>query len=199
MLWTVSFVVHARRVRDPRLPLRRRLSSLSCCVGAYHPFGFHGTLAFLELEAGAFRDDEDALLRALKVLEDLRARWQADAAAYAETRRAEKRAGRRVPDPCVHNPHLSRDERDLAAGATYQLRLWAGRPTREPADALETEVRRCIRAGLEHGFGAEQRALLRNCFGAVERRMARSAGRDEYRRWHSLLVVARLVQQATAG
>jgi hypothetical protein len=199
----VSFVVHARRVRDPHLPLRRRLSALSSCVVLYCPFGFHGTLAFLELEAGAFHGDENALLRALDVLEDLRARWQAEAAAYAEIRRAEKRAGRRVPDPRVLNPYLRLWQDDLATGAKYRLRLWADRaadrPTRVPADALETAVQRCVRACLECRFGAEEVAHLGNCLGAVERRLARSTSSDEYRRWRKLLDVARLVQQATAG
>ena len=194
----VSFVANARRVRDPHLLLHRRLSALSSCVVLYCPFGFQGTLAFLELEAGAFHGDEDALLRALEVLEDLRARWQVEAAAYAEVRRAEKRAGRRVPDPRVPNPHLRLRQNDLATGAKYRLRLWADRPARVPADALETAVQRCVRACLECGFGAEERAHLGNCLSAAEQRLARSTDSDEYRRWRKLLDVARLVQQATA-
>ncbi|MEU6149332.1 hypothetical protein ABZ816_04960 [Actinosynnema sp. NPDC047251] len=70
----MSFAAHARRVRDPGLPLRHRVSALRSCVVVHGPFGHHGTLAFLELEAGPFHRDERALLRAPAVLEDLRAR-----------------------------------------------------------------------------------------------------------------------------
>ncbi|MFI9812838.1 hypothetical protein [Saccharothrix variisporea] len=101
----MSFTSHAGKVRDPTLPHAHRVSALKSCVQLYHPLGFQETLEFLRTTAGRFERDENALLAALEVLEQSRAAWQAAVAEYAERRRAEKRAGSRVPrEPNPYRP-----------------------------------------------------------------------------------------------
>lgn len=114
--------MHARKVRDTSLPMSRRVSALRSCVQLFRPYGFSGTLAYLELEVGPFQCDE-ALVRALELLEARRERWKAGVAAFAEVRRAEKRAGRRTPSGPTP---FSRPE-DLAAGARWREILTATR------------------------------------------------------------------------
>lgn len=92
----MSFGTYARRVRDTDLPYATRYSSLRCAVSRYCPIGFHATLSFLST-AGNLKRDEEALLRALNVLETSRAAWLADIEAFAARRRAEKREHRRTP------------------------------------------------------------------------------------------------------
>ncbi|MFC6094067.1 hypothetical protein Q5530_21670 [Saccharothrix sp. BKS2] len=119
----MSFAVHARRVRDASLPMGRRVSALGSCVQLFRPYGYTGTLAYLELEVGPFQCDGEALVRALELLEARRARWKAEVAAFAEVRRVEKRAGRRTPSGPTP---FSRPE-DLAAGARWREILTATR------------------------------------------------------------------------
>lgn len=54
----MSFGNHARRVRDPALPFRWRVSALRSCVQLYRPLGFRATLGYLEAEAGRFQREE---------------------------------------------------------------------------------------------------------------------------------------------
>ncbi|GAA1304432.1 hypothetical protein [Saccharothrix xinjiangensis] len=119
----MSFAVHARKVRDASLPMRRRVSALKSCVQLFRPYGHFGTLAYLELEVGPFQCDDEALVRALELLEARRERWKAAVAAFAEVRRAEKRAGRRTPS----GPTPFSRREDLVAGARWQEILTATR------------------------------------------------------------------------
>ncbi|NUR92574.1 MAG: hypothetical protein HOY71_51595, partial [Nonomuraea sp.] len=89
----MSFGNFARQVRDPALPHRHRVAALRSCVQLYRPIGFEATLSFLRAEAGPFRTDEAALLRALAVLEGSRAAWQDAKRTYAAARREAKRRG----------------------------------------------------------------------------------------------------------
>lgn len=96
---TVSFSGHARRVRDASLPYGHRVSSLRSCVQHHQPLGWAATISFLEEVAGPFQlqHDGDALLRALDILDRSRLSRAGAQREYAERRRQEKRAGRRVP------------------------------------------------------------------------------------------------------
>jgi hypothetical protein len=95
----VSFSNHARRVRDRSLPYAWRVSALRSCVQHYRPIGFLASLSYLEATAGPFERDEEALLRALDALVRSRAARRVEEKRYADRRRTEKRAGRRVPRP----------------------------------------------------------------------------------------------------
>jgi hypothetical protein len=93
----VSFSNHARRVRNRSLPYGKRVSSLCSCVERYAPLGWHGTLRYLKEIVGDFERDEQALLRALEVLNASRLGRYAAQQAYAARRREEKKNGHRAP------------------------------------------------------------------------------------------------------
>ncbi|GAA2074177.1 hypothetical protein GCM10009801_27940 [Streptomyces albiaxialis] len=96
----MSFGTYARQVRDEGLPPHRRHGALRHAVERYGPLGFHATWAYVITEAlpsPDLRRDPAALVRALAVLEESRAVWLRDVAAYAAVRRAEKARGLRVP------------------------------------------------------------------------------------------------------
>ncbi|MEA5366854.1 hypothetical protein VA596_45490 [Amycolatopsis sp., V23-08] len=93
----MGFGERARRVRNGRLAHGRRVAALCSCVRLYHPIGYRATLSFLAELAGPYQRHEQALLRALAALEDSRAQWRIAEAAYAASRRKQKRLGRRVP------------------------------------------------------------------------------------------------------
>ncbi|MFD7263298.1 hypothetical protein [Streptomyces sp. NPDC059874] len=86
----MSFAVHARRVRDPGLPMHRRHSALGSAIVLYAPFGYRRTWQYLGM-TGDLRRDPDALVRALDALELSREAWLAELAAFADRRRTEKR------------------------------------------------------------------------------------------------------------
>lgn len=75
----MSFSAYARKVRDPALPFRRRVSALRSCVQLYRPIGFHATLSFLQELAGPYQREEEALHRALDALTASRALRRAEA------------------------------------------------------------------------------------------------------------------------
>jgi hypothetical protein len=85
----VSFGTYARRVRDRDLSYAMRYCALRCAVSRYCPIGFHATWSFLST-VGNLKRDEEALLRALDVLETSRAAWLAEVEAFGARRRAEK-------------------------------------------------------------------------------------------------------------
>ncbi|MFJ1767255.1 hypothetical protein ACIOD2_43465 [Amycolatopsis sp. NPDC088138] len=93
----MGFGERARRVRNGRLAHGQRVAALCSCVRLYHPIGYRATLSFLAELAGPYQRHEHALLRALAALEASRAEWRIAEAAYAESRRKQKRLGRRVP------------------------------------------------------------------------------------------------------
>ncbi|MGW3353737.1 hypothetical protein ACWDA3_61630 [Nonomuraea rubra] len=92
----MGFRTYARRVRDRDLPYGGRYRSLRCAVSRYGPIGFNATWSYLRT-AGDLNADEDALLRALDVLEISREVWLTEIEAFASRRLAEKRQHRRTP------------------------------------------------------------------------------------------------------
>jgi hypothetical protein len=92
----VSFGTYARRVRDRDLSYAMRYCALRCAVSRYCPIGFHATWSFLST-VGNLKRDEEALLRALDVLETSRRAWLAELDAFAARRRVEKQRHRRTP------------------------------------------------------------------------------------------------------
>lgn len=93
----MSYGTSARRVRDDSLPLGVRVASFKSCLERYHPIGYEASFGYLKLSAGPFDRDPAALLRALDLLTASRDLWLAAQAAYAESRSAAKRSGRRTP------------------------------------------------------------------------------------------------------
>ncbi|MGC5013000.1 hypothetical protein ACLQ2R_19735 [Streptosporangium sp. DT93] len=160
----MSFTNFARKVRDPALPHRHRVSALRSCVQLYRPLGFHATLSFLELRAGRFQNDETALLGALEVIEASRAARQDEITAYATMRREAKRQGRRNPHEGDPNPHTqSRWYRYGAPreAARHALSFWLRRRPTGPqplmTDPALAELRWCVSSCLE--FGGEPTAM----------------------------------------
>lgn len=92
----MSFGTHARRARDRDLPYRERYGALRCAVNRYCPIGFHATWSFLTT-VGNVKKDEEALARALDVLETSRDAWFAELDAFTARRRSEKQQHRRTP------------------------------------------------------------------------------------------------------
>ncbi|MCT9933445.1 GNAT family N-acetyltransferase [Planotetraspora sp. A-T 1434] len=89
----MGFETYARRVRNRDLPYGHRHGALRSAVHLYKPLGFTATWDYLAAKAGRVRADENALLRALDVLEISRAAWHAEKAAFAARRTAEKKQG----------------------------------------------------------------------------------------------------------
>lgn len=155
----MSFSAYARKVRDPTLPYRRRVSALRSCVQLYRPIGFHATLSFLEELAGPYERDEAALLRALDALAASRALRNAEAQRYAQARRAAKRLGHRSPRR--GDPHPA--ERfgywygAPRQAALHALRYWRRKPSapapvdRHPAGTRRTTATIRRRTGLLEG------------------------------------------------
>ncbi|MFJ8012411.1 hypothetical protein [Streptomyces sp. NPDC096339] len=97
-----SFATHRRRVHDTALPPYRRLSALRTCLTEFAPYGFYATYHHLCRSAGIPRDlgqDPASLVRAVEELHEARQLWLDSLAAWQVGRRAQKRAGRRRPDP----------------------------------------------------------------------------------------------------
>lgn len=127
----VSFSNHARRVRDSSVPYPHRVSALRSCVEQYQPLGWHATLSYLEAVAGPFHKDEDALLRALDILNRSRLSRSAAQQAYAQRRRREKNEGRRArrnddPDPAAQKRWFG----DGARAASLHALQYEGRSGR---------------------------------------------------------------------
>ncbi|WP_181874402.1 hypothetical protein [Marinitenerispora sediminis] len=200
----MSFRGYARRVRDPRLPHRRRVAALRSCVQLYRPIGFTVTLDYLEATAGRYRRDERALLRALEALEASRGLWQAEVRAYTEARREAKRRGRRRPAPDVPNPHVP----DRWYGAVRRAALHAvryhrtrrGVPPANSPDPVVRDVERCVDACLENAgrLTPEQRRLVAACRERLRERLRLTSrtARSEYFEVRALLTVLRHVEAA---
>ncbi|MEU4645454.1 hypothetical protein [Micromonospora sp. NPDC023814] len=202
----MSFSAYARRVRDPALPHRRRVSALRSCVQLYRPIGFHATLSFLEEQAGSFQRDEAALLRALDALVASRLARRAELRRYAAARSAAKRRGRRSPGPDEPNPHHLRGYWYGAPGsaALHALRFWQRerRPALLPSlDPIEVRVDSCVSACLAAGgpLTPAQRQLLATAVDALDERIRPEVWRDDpaaYFRARDLLQVTRFVEIA---
>lgn len=176
----VSFSNHARRVRDSSLPYGMRVSSLRSCVERYRPIGYFATLSYLEEVAGPFQRDEDALLRALEMLDTSRQLRYVAHLEYAARRRDEKRAGRRDP----RNGDLDPAKLDLwfgtpRAASLHKLRHWSrparNRPSeldelRELPDSRARELASLITACVESGgrLLPEQRRSLASVIATLD-------------------------------
>ncbi|MFE9747116.1 hypothetical protein ACFYOT_19620 [Saccharothrix saharensis] len=131
-----SFPAAARRVRNDALTPRDRLLALRECTLNFAPYGFRATWHHLVVNARIpqqLEDDLDSLHRAVEELEEARAVWRGRTADFAERRRREKAAGRRVP---------SRADRWLGGGVHLRCPDFE----RHPGDRLSTVVRRVIAA-----------------------------------------------------
>lgn len=131
-----SFRAQARRVRDRDLPVQRRLYALRECTLHFAPYGFRATWYHLVVFAGIPRrldDDPESLVRALTELEQARAVALPQALAYAQQRRQEKSAGRRVP--MSPPPWASRGWSRIA---------YYPDPTHHPTGPLAAVVRRVL-------------------------------------------------------
>ncbi|MFG6194020.1 hypothetical protein [Nonomuraea sp. JJY05] len=153
----MSFGTFARRVRDPALPYRWRVSAFRSCVQLHRPLGFEATLSFLESQAGRFQLDEAALLRALDIVESSRAALQVELRAYATRRREAKRRGRRSPRAGDSNPNLQARWYWYGApreAALHALRFWHRRrlPLLMPStDPVLLEIGSCVSECLDSG------------------------------------------------
>ncbi|MBB0230581.1 hypothetical protein FOE67_13915 [Streptomyces calidiresistens] len=173
----------------------------------YRPLGFHATLSFLEAEAGPYRTDEGALLRALDVLEAGRNAWHAELRLFDAERRLAKGRGARQPHPTERNPY--REARWWGAprkGALHCLSFLRDRHWLPPAagDPVAADLHRCVDACLESGgpLGVEERLLLERCIRALRERLNSTApdgkGTDRIRAM-DLLRAARHVELAAVA
>ncbi|MFI8501727.1 hypothetical protein ACIGFK_24990 [Streptomyces sp. NPDC085524] len=127
-----SFATHRRRVHDTALPPYRRLSALRTCLTEFAPYGFRATYHHLCRSAGIPRDlerDPGALVWAVEELHAARALWLTEQTGWESRRRAQKRAGVRVPDP-----------------PPPTVRLWCPDPEFHPAAPLPAVMPRLMSA-----------------------------------------------------
>lgn len=176
----MSFAVDARKVRDTDLPHGRRVAGLHACVQRYHPVGYRATLSFLEHQAGPYRTDEAALLRALDCLTDSRERWKAAVAEYASRRREAKSRGQRTPRPADPNPSHAPDQWYGASrqAARHALTFHHTHALLPPAtEDVAADVHTLIAATLAApGLTDDQRALLADLIAELRRRVRTSRG-----------------------
>lgn len=95
-----SFHTHRALVHDASLPPHRRHAALRTCLTRFAPYGLRATYHHLTVSARMPRlleADPEALVRAVDELHEARELWRARAEEYAARRRAQKRAGRRLP------------------------------------------------------------------------------------------------------
>ncbi|MBB5803331.1 hypothetical protein F4560_003099 [Saccharothrix ecbatanensis] len=150
-----SFPAAARRVRDDALTPRNRLLALRECALNFAPYGFRATWHHLVVNARIphrLEDDLDSLHRAVDELEEARAVWRGRAADFAERRRREKAAGRRVP---------SRADQWLGNGVHLRCPDFE----QHPSDRLIMVVRRVIAA---HESGVNPATACLACASALK-------------------------------
>ncbi|MGC5009389.1 hypothetical protein ACLQ2R_01355 [Streptosporangium sp. DT93] len=187
----MSFGNHARKVRDPALPYRWRVSAFRSCVQLYRPLGFEATLSFVESRAGRFQREEEALLRALDLVESSRAALHVELQAYARKRQEAKKQGRRSPRAEEVNPNLQARWYWYGAPREAALHaLWFWRRKRLPrlmpsTDPELLEIIECVTETLD--FGAVLTEAQRECLGAQVSRLE-----HRLRSWDLLLVVRHL-------
>jgi hypothetical protein len=205
----VSFGNYARRVRDPSLPYRWRVSALRSCVQLYRPIGFRASLSYLHAVAGPYERDEAALLRALDEVIAGRRLWQAEMRGYAAARLQAKRRGQRCPRPGERNPTTGPDHWYGAAAdaALHALRFW--RRSDMPrllatGDVLVGRVDHCVAEVVESGgdLSDDTNAQLGDCVVELGRRLAGDLYSKDalaYFRSRGLVMVAELVWTAASG
>ena len=197
----VSFGTHARKVRDPALPFSRRVVALHSAVERYQPLGWHLTLRFLDQAVGGHSSSEQALLRALELLEESRRLWLAEVRAYTGRRRADKAGGGRSPRPDDPNPfrHLTgwygplRPAASLHALTTWRTRLSAEDPSGQEVQALAAV---CIATG---ALTTDQAAELTSVAAGLRRRIRSAAARGDSNSEFRAMTVLRLVGLITAA
>ena len=204
----MSFAAAARTVRDPRQPHLRRVAALHSCAQMYCPIGFHATLSFLEQEAGPYRSDEAALVRALDLLQASRAVWLVAIEDYAATRRAEKRHGRRTPrrtdrSPCMPGYWYGAPTPAALHALRFWLDGWLAHVLRTGGQESR-DVGRCVAAFLDSGgrLTVDQREQVATCVATLlpdQTVETWSADPGRYHRGTSLLKVLRLIEASTVG
>ncbi|MFC4853497.1 hypothetical protein [Actinophytocola glycyrrhizae] len=176
----MSFAVDARKARNADLPYGRRMAGLHSCVQRYHPLGFMATLSFLELQAGPYRADAAALLRALDCLTESRELWKNAVDSYARTRREAKSRGQRTPRPQDPNPSHAPDQWYGAARRAAHHAL-SFRQSHDllppPSDDVATDVLALVRATLaDPRLTDDQRSLLADLTAELRRRIRTTRG-----------------------
>lgn len=173
----MGFTNFARKVRDTSLPYGHRVVSLRSCVQLYRPLGFEATVSYLAHRAGPFREDENALLRALGVIEASRAAWQAELRVYAAERVEAKRRGSRTPGARARNPNQpehwygARREAALHAVAHWRVRLRDTGLHDELGRTVDRCAADCLEAGGMQGSpsGLDWTLVTRSCGDAWNR------------------------------
>ncbi len=198
----MSFAVDARKVRNPELPVGRRVSGLHSCVQRYHPLGFLATLSFLEQVAGPYKQDEKALLKAIEVLTESRERWKQAVDEYATERRAAKARGERTPRPYDPNPSPAPDQW-YGAARFAALHALAFRQLRgllpPPIDDVAADVHALVTSTLASGghLTPDERSLLVDLTAELRRRIR--TRKDKSRTQATdLLQVTRFITTATS-
>ena len=176
----MSFALDARKARNATLPYGRRVAGLHSCVQRYHPIGFRATLSFLEQQAGQYRTDETALLRALDCLTASRELWKTAVADYASDRRTAKSRGQRTPRPQDPNPSHAPDQW-YGAARDAALHALAFRRTHGPipptTDDVATDVQSLLEATLRKPhLTDDQCSLLADLTAELRRRIRTTRG-----------------------
>lgn len=181
----MSFGTHARRTRDRDLPYRTRYGALRSAVSHYCPIGFNATWSFLSM-AGNLKRDEQALIRALDLLETSRNTWLAELDAFAARRRVEKQHHRRTPsasDRIRFNSYRWPGPDGHAAVLRTVEQLWEAHRG-EPFPETPTEIRGdlvyldetiagCVSSYLNSGgeAGPSHRDLLPACIAGLNKQI----------------------------
>lgn len=179
----------------------QRVLALCRCAEKYSPIGFQATLDFLEENAGPFRTNEDALLAATEMLRQAHTLWQQELREDAARRRAEKRAGQRVPRPLDRNPnqlqtwHGREQEAALFSVRRWRDRTGGQRVTDERERQLRALADRALTSELTTAELASLESLLRRA-DAEASWEAYQADPNKYFRNRSLARVAHHLQVA---
>jgi hypothetical protein len=199
----MSFGTYARKVRDPSLPLSRRVAALRSAVTIYQPLGWQATLSFLEQVAGRYQVSEPALLKAIDTLDESRRGWLTELHAYAVARRVAKAHGHRSPGAADRSPTRRpsgwRGPLRVAA-SLYVLPLL--RKGMSSADPCGSEVEALIQVSLKRGgsLRSGHAATLATVTTKVGRSMRAAAQRGDHEAHHhaeQVLTVLRFIEAAT--
>jgi hypothetical protein len=200
----MSFGTYARKVRNPNLPLSRRVAALRSAVTIYQPLGWQATLSFLEQVAGRYQVSEPALLKAIDTLEESRRGWLSELHAYAGARRVAKAQGHRSPGaadriptrrPCGwHGP--------LRVAASLHVLPLLRKRMISPSHPCASEVEALVQVSLKRGgsLRSGHRATLATVTTRVGRSMRAAAQRRDHGAYHSaeqLLTMLRFIDAAT--
>jgi len=186
------------------MAMGQRVLALCRCAEKYSPIGFQATLDYLEEHAGPFRTDEDALLAATEMLRQAHSLWQHELRQYAARRRAEKRAGQRVPGPLDRNPNILQTwhgrEQEVAL---FSVRRWR---ERTGGQAVTDERERQLRALADRALTSELTDADLAALESVLRQADAEASLETYQadpskyiRNRTIARVAHHVQVAAAG